>query len=178
MKHDLMIEEEFARLLYGPIIKQKMALVCYKSGSNDIIGLNMNYVTCEDDKNFYQNIKKQVGNSFSMGILKKNFFKKLFFSSINFQFKCEENIKQFDLLALLSANFNTFEFYGVDKYLSSAGLAVDSKYRGRSIGEQFLRIRKEICEEFDIKLTSTIFTSDFSNRIADNVGFTVNTTIR
>lgn len=34
-------------------------------------------------------------------------------------------------------DFGAFEHYGVNKYLSSFGLVVLEKYRGRSIGEQF-----------------------------------------
>lgn len=75
------------------------------------------------------------------------------------------------LMFLLRENCNVFELYGVDKCLSSIGLVTDTKYRGRGIAEQFLRCRKSICSEFIIRLTSTIFTSDSSNRIADKVGF-------
>lgn len=77
----------------------------------------------------------------------------------------------FDIILLLYENFDTCQHYDVDKYLTSLGLIVVEKYRGRGIGEHFLRTRKAFCEAFGIKLTSTLFTSNYSNRIADKVGF-------
>lgn len=79
----------------------------------------------------------------------------------------------FNTLSLLSENLDICEHYGVDKYLSSAGLVVLSKYRGRGIGQQFLVARKSVCDHFGIKLTSNTFTSDFSNQIADKAGFKI-----
>lgn len=76
-----------------------------------------------------------------------------------------------DTVCLAYEDFDPFEHYNVDKYLSSVGLVVSTKYRGRNIGEQFLQVRRVFCKEFGVKLTSTAFTSDFSNRIADKVGF-------
>lgn len=77
----------------------------------------------------------------------------------------------YEIFALLCGTFDACEYYGVDKYLSSVGLIVSEKYRGRGIGEQLLKVRKIFCQAFDIKLTSTAFTSNFSNKIADKVGF-------
>lgn len=84
----------------------------------------------------------------------------------------------FDMMFLLNENFDTYEHYGIDKYMSSLGLIVTEKYRGRSIGEHFLNTRRPFCNEFGIKLSSTVFTSNFSNRIADKVGFKLNNSIR
>lgn len=84
----------------------------------------------------------------------------------------------YDAFLLLYDNFDTFEHYGVDKYLSAAGLAVSPAYRGRGFGLEFLKIRKSFCNDFGIKLTSTIFTSTFSNRIADEAGFKLDQIIR
>lgn len=81
-------------------------------------------------------------------------------------------------MSLLHENCNIFELYKVDKYLTSVGLAVDNKYRGRGIAEHCLRIRKSICKEFGIKVTSTVFTADSSNRIADKVGFKLDKIMR
>lgn len=82
------------------------------------------------------------------------------------------------MINLLYEDFDTYKHYGVDRYLTSFGLVVDPKYRGRRIGEQFLRSRKPFCEAFGIKLTSTVFTSNFSNKIADNIGFELNKALR
>lgn len=81
-------------------------------------------------------------------------------------------------MTILCENFDPFEKYGVNMYLDSQAIAVDKRHRGRGIAEQFLKCSHIICNEFDIKLTSTIFTSDFSNRIADKIGFKLDKVIR
>lgn len=103
---------------------------------------------------------------------------KWFLFILNFQFKSEKNRRLFATMGLVNENFDTFEHYGVDKYLTSAGLLTITKYRGRNIGGQFLKARGAICKEFAIKLTSTTFTSDFSNHNADNVGFKLDIHLR
>lgn len=70
------------------------------------------------------------------------------------------------------------ENYGVDKYLTSVSLVVGTRYRGRGIGEQLLGTRNIVCQEFGIKVTSTSFTSDHSNRIAEKVGFKIDRIFR
>lgn len=67
---------------------------------------------------------------------------------------------------------DVYEQYGVDAVLGSLGLVVDKNYARRGIGEQLLRCRDSVCKEFQIKLTSTLFTSDASIRIVDKIGFT------
>lgn len=47
----------------------------------------------------------------------------------------------FDLMMILYENFDTFDYYGVDEFLTSFGLSVDRKYRGRKIGDHFLNTR-------------------------------------
>lgn len=71
-------------------------------------------------------------------------------------------------------NFNPFEYYNVNEYLASFGLSVDKKYRGRGIGSQFLATRKAICNKFRLKITHSVFSSDFSNQNADKAGFQLN----
>lgn len=84
----------------------------------------------------------------------------------------------FDIVFLMYENFDTFEHYGVTDYLTSFGLSVDRKYRGRSIGDRFLSIRKSICKEYQLKIAHTVFTSDYSNRNADNAGFVPNVVMK
>lgn len=47
----------------------------------------------------------------------------------------------FDLVEILYEGYDTFEAFKVDQYLSSLGLSVNRKYRGRGIGDQFLNCR-------------------------------------
>lgn len=55
--------------------------------------------------------------------------------------------------------------------MTSTGLAVAEKYRGRGIGEKILLNRKPIWNEFGIELTSYVFTSPFSSQFADMAGY-------
>lgn len=47
----------------------------------------------------------------------------------------------FELIDVLYENYDPFEDYKVDKYMSSLGLTVDRRYRGRGIGDHFLASR-------------------------------------
>lgn len=94
------------------------------------------------------------------------------------QMKGEVTKNVFDVLSLMYTSFDPFECYGVTEFMASFGLSVDRKYRGRSIGDQFLATRGLLCKEFGLKLTHTIFSSDFSNRNADKVGFKADVIIK
>lgn len=93
-------------------------------------------------------------------------------------------------------NFDVFEKYGVDEYLSSFGMYVPQKYAGRKIGEKLLEARsvykfwrnfnlltsifssKYLARPCEIKLRHAFFTSDISNKIADNLGYTTDVELR
>lgn len=128
-----------------------MVLACFKDESDQIVGMNANYVRCKDD-HFMEELYTKV--------------------------KSEKMRKYAELMFLLRENFNIFEVYGFDKHLSSIGLTIDKMYRRRGIAEQFFRCRKAICIECGIKMTSTVFTADSSNRIADRIGFKMDKIIR
>lgn len=74
--------------------------------------------------------------------------------------------------------FDVFSKYNVDRYLASNGLVVDEAHRGRKIGEQLVRARQAVCEKYNLKVASTIFTSDASNAIADKIGYELDGGIR
>lgn len=174
--------DDLVKYFWQPVLAQKMVLVCSKSGTDEIVGLNTNFVKYKDE-NFYDYIKKQVNDTkidsdYSDQIVISQRFNKLFVSSLISQFKSDKNVRQFDALFFMGENFNICEHYGVDKYLSCAGLVVSSKYRGRRIGEHLLSARKAVCKHFGIKLTSTPFTSNYSNKIADKVGFKLDKFLR
>lgn len=94
------------------------------------------------------------------------------------QLKSNVTKNVFGLLNLMYEDFNPFEYYGVDEFMASFGLSVDAKYRGRNIGDHFLATRKLFGKEFGLKLTHTMFSSDFSNKNADRVGFESNVVIK
>ncbi|XP_037048195.1 uncharacterized protein LOC119082720 isoform X2 [Bradysia coprophila] len=93
------------------VLAQKTVLVCFKAGSDEIVGVNFNFVNSQED----------------------NFFK-------NFVDRCVSNITKtvFDVISLMYRSFDPFKHYGVNNYLGSLGLSVDRKYRGRGVGVQLL----------------------------------------
>lgn len=72
--------------------------------------------------------------------------------------------------------FNVFKEYKVDKFLASNGMVVAPNYRGRNrgIGMQLLAVRGPICKENGLTLTSSIFTSMQSDKLAMDLGFVEN----
>lgn len=76
-----------------------------------------------------------------------------------------------EVLQSISKGFNEFKHYGVDKYLTAAGLSVAQQYRRRGIAVQLLKTREIFCNEFGIKLTLNKFSSNYSNASADKAGF-------
>lgn len=70
--------------------------------------------------------------------------------------------------------FNIFDFYKVDKYITAFGLSVNRKYRGRGIGEHILKARIPLGKALGVQVTSTIFSSIASQKSASNAGFELN----
>lgn len=46
-------------MLWRAMIKQNAALICFKEGSDEIVGLNMNFVTVKDE-HFMEDYRQQV----------------------------------------------------------------------------------------------------------------------
>lgn len=42
------------REVWRELVKQKVAIVCFREGSDEIVGLNMTYIACKDDKDDYE----------------------------------------------------------------------------------------------------------------------------
>lgn len=83
-----------------------------------------------------------------------------------------------DLFVAMYANVNACEKYGTKEYLSTEALVVPHKYRGCGIGKQFFQCIKPFCETVGISLTLTSFTSIFSDRIADQLGYTIEKSVK
>lgn len=127
-------------------------------------------------------------------------------NSFRYYLKCKSPItkKLVDLVFMAYDGFDPCDVYDVPEYLSSWGLSVDRRFRGRQIGTQlldsrfvvafhiFLKIeinfieittyrmicRKEFCREFGLKISHTIFSSFFSIQSALRAGFKVDRTVR
>lgn len=52
-------------MMWRPMIAQKLSLVCYKSGSDEIVGASMLFALTKDD-DFLDQIKKRVISSVSV----------------------------------------------------------------------------------------------------------------
>lgn len=133
------------------MVDQKLPLVCFKDGSDDIVGMHFIFVCSRKDK--FDEVFMSISRSR---------ITKMVFSIAN----------------LLYESFNVYDHYNVEEYLASHGLSVDKKYRGRAIGDEFLKTRKLVCQEFGIKVTHSMFSSDYSNRNAERCGFVTNAEIR
>ena len=67
--------------------------------------------------------------------------------------------------------FDVYQHYNVDRYVSSLGLSVNTKYRGRGIATQLLLARIPLCKAIGVKLTTTTFTGVASQKCAAKIGF-------
>lgn len=48
--------------MWQAIVDQNAALVCFKEGSDEIVGINMNFVSLKDD-HFMEEIRKRVNHN-------------------------------------------------------------------------------------------------------------------
>ncbi|XP_037044815.1 uncharacterized protein LOC119080511 [Bradysia coprophila] len=147
------------------ILKQKAALVCLKEGSDEIIGLNMNYVV---------NLSED-----SYGI--KDLWRSFYLIVQEIYHVCTD--RRYTLASMLESHRNIKRYQNVvevmrngvmfnsEQILNGGGLCVSPKYRNRGIGAELLKTREQFCEEFNIKLTSNVFTSDAAGRCAAKAGF-------
>lgn len=132
------------RSLYKVILSQNIALACFKERSDEIIGLNMVAITLKEEQK-----DKYVPSAEKLRII----------------FKAND---------IGQANFDPFEHYNVDKYMIAYGLSVNTKYRGRRIGEYILRARVPLAKAIGVSLTSGGFSAIASQKLALRAGFECN----
>lgn len=125
------------------MLEQHITLVCFKEGSDEIVGMNVIGVITREEAN---EVHKCAGTALQV----------------------EEAA-----LAVVAKYFKFFEKYQVNEYMSEQGLSVAREYRGRGIGEYILRARFPLGKAIGVEITNTIFTSIASQVIADKVGFEV-----
>jgi GNAT superfamily N-acetyltransferase len=77
----------------------------------------------------------------------------------------------------VSHQFDPFQFYQVDVFLSAVGLTVHPDFRRRGIAVEILKARLPLCKAFGIKVTSTMFTAIGSQISATKAGFIENYSI-
>ncbi|XP_053682019.1 uncharacterized protein LOC128732724 [Sabethes cyaneus] len=122
---------------------QKMTIVCYKEGSREIVGVNLLHV-----KGFDKMHDSEVRQTKS------------------------EHLKDIEAThEYMTDQFQVCQHYNVIFYLTSYGLAINRRYRGREIATEMLRSRIPLCKTLEIKVTATDFTALGSQLAAAKAGF-------
>lgn len=130
-------------------LRQRVSLVCFKQGSDEIVGLNiLGVVTlCEScqphsfkGKGWAEicNSKKFVTNNF----------------------------------------FDPFKHYAVDELMFALGLIVLPSYRQRGVAYELMKARELIGKAVEIQVSSNVFTSLGAQRAAEKAGYVENFAIR
>lgn len=83
-----------------------------------------------------------------------------------------------EIFKIIGENFNIFEHHGVDKMCTCDGVSVSPDYSGLGICEQIYVGRERMCEEYGIELTTGEFTSDFSARAVEKLGYKTDKELR
>jgi len=138
------------RMVCRSILQQKSSFACISARSDQIVGVHTQYVLTKAD----------------------SFGKQAYERSQSPKYR-----SMYDLDAVLTRQFNVFDSYGVGKYLYLHNLAVDKRFRGFNIGLQMLDASKNFCRECNIELMHGIFTSKYSSRIGDDLGFNIDLAI-
>lgn len=125
-------------------MEQRLTLVCYKEGSDEIVGINILGMASKDEQ----------GDEYK---LEGKAWKKIFGTEI-----------------FVFDQFNCFENYKTDKYICAFGLSVQPKYNGRRIGGEILKSRIALGSALGVKLSCTVFTAVASQKLAEKIGFKTN----
>jgi ribosomal protein S18 acetylase RimI-like enzyme len=75
------------------------------------------------------------------------------------------------VLGYASLQFDIYETYNVDQYLTAYGICVNPEYRGRGIATEMLKARAPILNAFGLKVTATAFTAIGSQIAAKKAGY-------
>jgi GNAT superfamily N-acetyltransferase len=76
-----------------------------------------------------------------------------------------------EILGYSAQQFNVFEAYKVDHYLSGRGLCVNPSYRGRGIATEVLKARIPMMKALGLKVTSTHYNAIGSQMTAKKAGY-------
>lgn len=123
------------------MLEQHVTLVCFREGSDEIVGMNVIGVMTKEEAG-----EDHVPSGKALQV-------------------------EHAAVVILNKNYNVFEKYNVDVFMSELGLSVAREYRGRGIGEHILRARVPLGKAIGIQVTNTLFTSTASQILADKVGF-------
>ncbi|XP_045770894.1 uncharacterized protein LOC123871245 [Maniola jurtina] len=128
-------------------VSQHISIACFTEENGepkDLVGFNILLVKCKDDEE--EDIRKVKGESWR---------------------KCLKTLAYSERLV------DVFEYYNVDKFLTSSGLTVLPGHRGQNIGARLIEARKELCKTFGIKAGCTVFTAKTSQVLAAKCNYEV-----
>jgi len=138
------------RIICQSTVDEKTSVACFKSDTDEIVGVSIVTVLSRDD-----HVEKQI---------------------LEFA-QCKQVEILFDANGALYGDFDVFKHYNVDNYVGSFGLSVVQKYWGRNIGFKLLKSREPMGKAFGIDIAHSAFSSNFSNPIAEKVGYEVDAEI-
>ncbi|KAG4071497.1 hypothetical protein HA402_011651 [Bradysia odoriphaga] len=138
-------------MICGSILRQKSSLICLRASSDQIVGVQTQYVITKAD----------------------NFGKQAYERS-----QSPKTKKMYDVDAILTKQFSVFDWYGVSEYLYLHNQSVDERFRGLNIGLHMIEAGMEFCRHSNIKVMHGVFTSDFSSRVCETFGFKDDLAIR
>ncbi|GAB0087123.1 hypothetical protein DMENIID0001_014000 [Sergentomyia squamirostris] len=123
------------------VLTQKVSLVCYKEGSDEICGVNLLEVLEKESEEKSLQDPTQVRT-----VIRK-------------------------VVNHMKVKADLFNKYNTDKYIYAIGLLVIPKYRGLNLATEILKARVPLGRGLCIELTGTIFTGIPSQKAAEKAGF-------
>nr|CAD7446021.1 unnamed protein product [Timema bartmani] len=142
---------EFLRGLYGELLTQNLSLVAFLE---------------EDEGELDKNVRPRIVGANLLAVAYKNE-----------KFELPENMSETAKKATrfwldyIPKKFDSFEHYGVDRYLSAYGLCVLREFRGQGLGLEILKARFDLAKAVGLEVTVTSFTNISSQILAARVGF-------
>ncbi|XP_058839466.1 uncharacterized protein LOC131694943 [Topomyia yanbarensis] len=122
-------------------LEEKMTLVCYREGSDEIVGANILHVKSLDED----------------------------YDGDTLPYDEQGDLRA--ILEYVSNQFDVFKHYGVDHRMIAYGLTVNKRYRGRGIATEIIKARVPMCKALGIKLAAHPFSAIGSQRAAINAGY-------
>lgn len=149
------------------VLEQKTALICFKEGNdNEIIGLNMNYVTTNTDTKDIRDLWRDFYSTCQQ-------YYRAYTDKTRYTWEARKEANENLIIYrnVIQWMLNRGKHFDAEKVLIGGGLCVAPDYRKKGIAREILRARVPFCKEFDIPLTLNVFTSDAADRCAISAGF-------
>lgn len=162
-------KRENSKGFYRETLEENLSIGCFREDTGELVAINVMVVSSKDDEKMVVSIllRSKYYQQRTRCKMKQTFI--IFF----FRFQVEDQTSKeiIELFNYAKSECNIFEIFKVDQYLTSYALVVDSAYRGHGIATEILKARVEILKAFNLKVTSTIFTTIGSQVAGKKAGF-------